>query len=264
MRKNFYIRSLFLFSFSFAFAQQAPVYGTTTFNSITEYSDTSYENEMWAENVENTGWNFTASDAAGSFYLKKHVTGGCENYSDPWISVDHSALSNIKFKSNDASAFHFQAISVRPDAAADIRFYGYRDGVLVSGAVKAFRNTQPEMWAMYTFDEVSAFGAVDEIVIETSVPLHLLGFDNLVISAPVLSLTETEKSESVQCWLAHQTLFVVSEERFEAQLHTSDGRLVKMLNIEKGRTNIDLSALPKGLYFVTIPHQRISKKIRIE
>lgn len=249
-----------------AFCQQAPEYGTTTFNHITEYSDVSYDNDTWAENVENTGWDFTAYDAAGSFFLKKHATGGCEDYTDAWISVDHSSMSYIKFRSNDGSAFNFQSVSVRPDAVADIRFHGYLNGEEVPGALKGFRNNQPEKWAMYTFDDIPAFGNVDEIFIETSVPLHLLGFDNIMIAPPVLKVSEAAKNSSVQLSQDNQTLLIISKENFKAGIYTADGRMVKSLEILKGSTRLDISAFTRGIYIISFRGEkgRDTRKFRIE
>ncbi|MGE8554356.1 MAG: T9SS type A sorting domain-containing protein [Chryseobacterium jejuense] len=204
-------------------------------------------------NYPGTGWNGTAND-------NRYIDNSSNTESPPSFSI--RTTSNL-FKVNKFWLF-LSSLELDLNVTGSITVTGKLSGVT------KFTQTKTNGFATslgttngYTLIDMTNLNGqnysniiIDELRITASGGFRYVGLDAFTWvkdSGIALSTTETKVSKKEASIYPNPTngpLTIHSEKSSEAKIYSTDGKMLKAVQVQKGSNEINISEFPKGIYFI--------------
>ncbi|WP_347219514.1 T9SS type A sorting domain-containing protein [Chryseobacterium sp.] len=207
-------------------------------------------------NYPGTGWNGTANDNS---YIDNT---GSVSIANPNASFSIKTTSNL-FKVNRFWVYVTNQLS-NPAATGTLTVTGKLSGVTKFSAIKSNNfSTSIGVTNGYTLIDLTNLNGqnysnivIDQLQLTLGGNYYYLGLDGfrwVKDSNIVLATSENKVSKKEVSIYPNPTngpLSIHSEKAAEAKIYSVDGKILKAVQVQKGSNEINISDLPKGIYFI--------------
>lgn len=205
-------------------------------------------------NYPNTGWSGTAND---NRYIDNSRAVGPQN-----ASFSIKTTSNL-FKVGRFWVYVADKLS-NPNATGTLTITGKLSGVTKFSVIKSTNFTVGLGTTNgYTLIDLTNLNGqnysnivIDQLQLTLGGNYYYMGLDAFTWvkdSNIVLGTSETKSTQKNLTLYPNPTngpLSIKAESNSEAQVYSNDGKLLKTIQVQKGLNEINISELPKGVYFI--------------